>query len=182
MGRIIRNSIAYIRGFLYRFKVFFNSGRTIGLKVRIFLSAAIDFDRGANVVIESGVKIRERVNLSVRRNATLIINSKASIGMDNKIVCHDRIVIGEGTLLSPNVLVYDHDHFFDKQIGVHRKEFLSEPIEIGKNCWIGANTVILKGTKLGDNCVVGAGSIIKGSFPSNTLIVQKRFTEISEVR
>ena len=43
---------------------------------------------------------------------------------------------------------------------------------------IGANCVILRGTKIGDNCVVAAGSVIKGEFPANTLIYQKRETEI----
>ena len=46
--------------------------------------------------------------------------------------------------------------------------------EIGKNVWIGANTVILRGTKIGDNCVIGAGTIVKGDFPENSIIVQNR--------
>ena len=48
---------------------------------------------------------------------------------------------------------------------------------IGKNCWIGANTIILKGTIIGDNCVVGAGCVLKGKYPDSTIIIQKRITE-----
>ena len=36
--------------------------------------------------------------------------------------------------------------------------------------------MILRGTKLGDNCVVGAGCVIRGEYPDNTVIVQKRET------
>ena len=55
-------------------------------------------------------------------------------------------------------------------------------LKIGKNCWIGANTVILRGTVLGDNCVVGAGSVLKGHYESGSIILQKRETISKEVK
>ena len=69
------------------------------------------------------------------------------------------------------------NHLFDEKNGVQRKKFRSKPISIGKNCWIGANTVILKGTVIGDNCVIGAGSVISGVYGSGLVIVQKRIEE-----
>jgi acetyltransferase-like isoleucine patch superfamily enzyme len=44
------------------------------------------------------------------------------------------------------------------------------PIIIGDGCFIGSNSIILKGTNLGKNCVVGAGSVVYGSFPDNVII------------
>lgn len=44
------------------------------------------------------------------------------------------------------------------------------PIIIGDGCFIGSNSIILKGTNLGKNCVVGAGSVVSGSFPDNVII------------
>jgi acetyltransferase-like isoleucine patch superfamily enzyme len=43
------------------------------------------------------------------------------------------------------------------------------PIEIGKNVWIGANSVILKGIEIGDGGVVGAGSVVTKSIPANEI-------------
>ena len=57
-------------------------------------------------------------------------------------------------------------------------KFRTESIEIGSNVWIGANSVILKGSRIGDNVVVAAGSIVKGEVPSGTVLIQKRINEI----
>jgi len=41
---------------------------------------------------------------------------------------------------------------------------------IGKNCWIGANAVILPGVQLGNHVIVGAGAVVTKSFPENVVI------------
>lgn len=46
----------------------------------------------------------------------------------------------------------------------------SREIKIGKNCFIGCNSIILKGTVLGDGCVVGAGAVVTGKFEDNCVI------------
>lgn len=43
-------------------------------------------------------------------------------------------------------------------------------VETGAGCFLGANSIILKGTTLGKNVVVGAGSVVCGSFPDNVII------------
>ena len=43
-------------------------------------------------------------------------------------------------------------------------------IRIGKNCFLGCNSIILKGTVLGDGCVVGAGAVVAGIFEDNCVI------------
>jgi len=47
---------------------------------------------------------------------------------------------------------------------------LFAPIIIGNNCFIGINAILLPGTVLGDDTIVGAGAIVKGEFPSNSVI------------
>ena len=98
--------------------------------------------------------------VKVRKTGRLKIADGVSIGRWNSIVCHDSIRIGKNTILGPNVLIYDHDHAFNGGNGVEKKRFTTASIEIGDNCWIGANVVILKGTKIGNRCVVGAGCVL----------------------
>lgn len=46
----------------------------------------------------------------------------------------------------------------------------SKEIRIGKNCFLGCNSIVLKGTVLGDGCVVGAGAVVSGKFEENCVI------------
>ena len=43
------------------------------------------------------------------------------------------------------------------------------PILIDNGCFIG-NSIILKGITIGKNCVVGAGSVVSGNFLDNVII------------
>ena len=82
----------------------------------------------------------------------------------------DIITIGDNCVIASGVQIIDSNghkvHSLNRTIG--RDE--PKPINIGNNVWVGLNAIILKGTSIGNNSVVAAGSVVKGSFPSNTLI------------
>jgi len=73
-------------------------------------------------------------------------------------------------LFGENVNIYVHKHGSDS---LFREQGL-EPVSIGDNCWIGSNTVILKGVKIGLGVVVGAGTILSKNVPDNSIMYQKR--------
>ncbi|MDN3408132.1 MULTISPECIES: acyltransferase [unclassified Pseudoalteromonas] len=83
------------------------------------------------------------------------------------IQASEGLVIGEGTIWSFNVAIVSQGH--------NLKDFYkiphNDPIEIGKNCWIGANSTILPGVKLGNNTIVGANSVVTSSFPEGGVII-----------
>ena len=76
------------------------------------------------------------------------------------------IKIGDDTIFAPGVQIISANH--DPK-SLHQWIY-KDPIVIGKNCWIGANAVILPGVKLGDNVMVGAGAVVTKNFPSNCTI------------
>ncbi len=139
-------------------------------------STEISLDRGAKLSIGKMFKMRDGAKIRVRKGAECMIGKHTSVNSNNMIVCHAKVVIGNGVQFSPNVQIYDHDHDFRHSDGLNSNHFKTAPVIIGNNCWIGANTVILRGTTLGDNCIVGAGCVIKGEFPAGSVIVQKRET------
>lgn len=141
----------------------------------------ITMDPKAKLTIGKMFKMRDGAKIRVRNGAICSIGDNSSVSSNCIITCLEKVVIGNNVQLSPNVFVYDHDHDFRAEGGIGAKKYKTAPIEIGDNCWVGCNTVILKGTKLGDNCVVAAGSVIKGNYPAGSVIIQKRdFCEVKK--
>lgn len=77
------------------------------------------------------------------------------------------IYIGHGTYIAANVglITANHD-LYDLS-----KPTPGKDIKIGKNCWIGMNSVLLPGVTLGDHTIVGAGSIVTKSFPEGNCVI-----------
>jgi maltose O-acetyltransferase len=48
---------------------------------------------------------------------------------------------------------------------------LNKPITIGRECWIGAGTIIVAGVTIGDRTTIGAGSVVTKSIPPDVLAV-----------
>ena len=44
-------------------------------------------------------------------------------------------------------------------------------VSIGNNVYIGADVMILKGSKIGDNVIIGAKSLVSGDIPSDCIAV-----------
>ena len=129
---------------------------------------------GRKLKMHNGAKIR------VRKGGKLEIGKNFGMSNNCVVTAYDHIKIGDDVMLGPNVLIYDQDHDYHAEGGVAAMEFKTSPIVIGNNVWIGANTLILRGTTIGDNCVVGGGAVVRGTFPANSVIIQKRTTEVLE--
>ncbi|CBK79361.1 Bacterial transferase hexapeptide (three repeats) [Coprococcus catus GD/7] len=169
MLELVRNIVAIIRGNVLCF-VF---GIKHNVLIRFFPGIQITKESQGEILMEKGVMIGRNTIITVRNGAQLYMGKKSSLNADCKVICQKKICIGENTIFGPNVLIYDHDHVYDAD-GVKRNEFECDNVVIGNNCWIGAGTIILKGTNIGNNCVIAAGSVVKGRIPSGQLLVQKR--------
>lgn len=174
-----KNAVALLRGYWARGlkKAFHPASFSCGATIRIFNGVVLTLRDKGKIRFGKRVKIDARAVVA-SNGGEIIVGDNVGIGRNNMIVSLEKITIGDGTTLAPNVLIYDHDHEFDAQTGVKQREYRRSPVVIGKNCWIGANTVILRGTVLGDNCLVGAGCVLKGVFPNGSKIVQKRETTV----
>ncbi|WP_333658280.1 acyltransferase [Flavobacterium sp.] len=79
----------------------------------------------------------------------------------------NKIYIDDYTIFAPGVKIISANHD-KKNYNSHDKSV--PPIKIGKNCWLGANSVILPGVELGDNVIVAAGAVVTKSFSNNLVI------------
>lgn len=121
-----------------------------------------------------------RTVIIVGDGAELAIGSRVYFNEEAMISCKEHICIGDGCRFGPNVKVFDYDHQFDANHGVSAAH-VTAPVRIGKNCWLGANVVVLRGTQIGDNCVIGAGCVVKGNIPAGSLVTMRRDLNIRPI-
>lgn len=131
--------------------------------------------KGKNAQITIGTKSAVRRGAEIHAaNGLIRLGNNVFINRNSMLIAHKQITVDDGTTIGPGVYIYDHDH--DGNGG-----YVSEPVTIGKNVWIGAGTIILKGVNIGDGSVIAAGSVITKDIPSGTKIVQKRISEMKPV-
>lgn len=178
MRRILANIISVIHSFfrMLLLKIFNISNLDCYFLERLSPNVVFELEHKGRAYIGKRVRIHSGSKIKVRRGGKLYIGDEVKINYNCIIIAHDSIEIGSGTEFGPSVYVYDHDH--DYRSGLKTEKYKSSPVKIGKNCWIGANVIILQGTELGDNCVVAAGTVVRGKYPSNSLLYQQRKVEI----
>lgn len=118
----------------------------------------------------------------VTRAPGAVIEIGDNVGISGAtIYARKGIYIGENTCVGGNCKILDNDfHPIDVEErlrllnDVHGGDAAdlipTKEIHIGKNCFLGCNSIILKGTVLGDGCVVGAGAVVSGKFEDNCVI------------
>lgn len=161
---------------LYRLlvKIRYPTGRVpLGLSVLNWIVQRIFRVNGETpwpVHFTSQVNHPERITLG--KNAWLAFAKSGNC----YIQAYNGIHIGDDTIFAPGVKIISSNH---NPGDLHTWE-REDPIEIGCNCWIGANAVILPGVRLGDGCVVGAGSVVTKSFPAGSVLVGIPARDISK--
>lgn len=76
------------------------------------------------------------------------------------------IEIGKNVQITIGVKILTHGYDWSVLKGKYGEVLGSAgKVTIGDNCFIGMNTVILKGTTIGNNTIIGAGSVVTGGVP-----------------
>ena len=184
MNKYFRVSISAINGAGKGLLLKLMHGNNFKIKRGAIMSplSEISLDKGSVCNIGEHFKIRGGGRIRVRKNAKLDIKNNVFFNHNCMIVCQNKITIGDEVQFGPNVFLYDHDHDYKDENGLKSGKFKVGTIEIGNNVWIGANSIILRNTKIGNNCVIAAGSVIKGEFPDNTVVYQEENTNIKKYK
>lgn len=117
--------------------------------------------------------LSQRCIIVAKNGGKIIINE--GVGMSGcTIYSMESITIGRNTDIGSGCKIIDNDFHplpYSERYPVERLDLLKKrPVVIGEGCFLGANSIILKGTTLGKNVVVGAGSVVSGTFPDNVII------------
>lgn len=132
---------------------------------------------GNNVTIHSGsydIPIGYPVKTSFWTTGDGRIIIGDSCGISNATFCSmSCIKLGNNVLLGGGVKLYDTD-FHSLQYKIRRNidfdnDRKTKPIIIENDVFIGAGSIILKGTIIGEHSVIGAGAVVSGEIPPNQI-------------
>jgi galactoside O-acetyltransferase len=84
------------------------------------------------------------------------------------LVDDTHIYVGDYTEFGPGVIVATAAHPILPELREKVYQY-NVPVHIGRNCWIGAGSIILPGVTIGDNTIIGAGSIVTKDIPANVV-------------
>jgi acetyltransferase-like isoleucine patch superfamily enzyme len=105
-----------------------------------------------------------------------------------RIICDERVEIGDYALISWNVVIMDSDRL--PRDPISRRQRLEQlpratprhlaclsdvgasprPVRIGPNVWIGFDACILPGITIGEGAIVGAKSVVTGDVDAFTIV------------
>ncbi len=136
---------------------------------RISLSAKLYLYPGATLRVGRGVKVMYGCVLSVLPDATLELGDHSALNPGTFVYCADSIKIGTGARVAHYCSILDHDYAISSSGASFEEGKISSPVVIGKNVWLGAHVMVMKGVSIGDGAVIGAQSMVRRSVPDNTL-------------
>lgn len=81
------------------------------------------------------------------------------------------IVIGDDVSIAHAVTIMSTNHRFDRfDLPIKEQGVTAGPVEIGNDCWIGAQAVILAGVRIGPGSIVAANSVVTKDVPERTVV------------
>ena len=111
-------------------------------------------------------------DLTVECRGRLQVGNRVIFGHHCTVAVRNRITIGDDCMFAEMVSIRDHDHAFGDTTRPYREQgFVSAPVSIGRNVWLGAKVTVCKGVEIGDNSVVGANAVVTKDIPANSVAV-----------
>jgi len=191
----------YMRGTLHFLRckalspLFLNKKKVLlGSNVRFqsltnFLAASPE----SSISVGADSVIYEHARLEAYGSGNISVGASSILG-DTRIVSRAKITLGARTLTSWNVMIQDFDpHPLSQELRAQQVEKMAQDffprwtgktsltainwqaptqeIWMGDDVWLGAQSIILKGTRIGSGSIVAAGSVVTGGdFPERSLI------------
>jgi|GEM_PF-3874618 len=128
--------------------------------------------RGGKISIGDYAYVCRFVEFSVPAGGELVVADYVFIGRGVVISAHRRVAIGTHTMLGEYVSIHDNDHRLGPvEAPIAERGYVSDVLEVGPNCWVGAKAVLVRGSGMEENCVLGAGAVLTRILPAGTTAV-----------
>lgn len=149
--------------------------KRFGANIRIYrplkISGVRYIELGCNISIEEGAWITASP-LTNSLDSIIKIGNGTRIGHYSHIYGTKEIEIGQNVLIADRVYISDNSHAFSNPfIAILDQEILQlNAVTVGDGAWIGENACLI-GVKVGRNCVIGANSVVTRDIPDYSVAV-----------
>lgn len=135
---------------------------------------------GGSVRLSPYVKIMPQSMLvSLGGKGVIEIGERTEFSMYSRIGSKGYVKIGKDVLFGPNVFIADYNHEFSnplKPVLYQGVRFTPKPdgspnLLIDDGTWIGTNVAIVGNVHIGKNCVIGANSVVNKDIPDYSVAV-----------
>jgi acetyltransferase-like isoleucine patch superfamily enzyme len=163
--------IFFLQGFfcaLFYKIIYYN--KLCGYSYKVLYKGSISINKG-KLKLSDSFRARGGCHINIT-DGQVNIGSDVYFNYNVILTCREEISIGDNAMFGPGVMIFDHDHLVPiERFG--RNKYVSSKVSIGKNVWIGAGSIILKGVVIGDNAVIASGSIVTKDVPPDYILIQK---------
>ena len=124
---------------------------------------------GARVSLGHRIRMRKGLDVRVLSLAQGALRIGDNVFFNNwcTVDCQESIQIGDGTIFGPGCAVFDNDHDYTAEC--MSGNYVTSPVVIGKNVWLGAHVTVTRGVTIGDNVVVAANAVVTHDIPANCI-------------
>ena len=156
---------------------FFNKHKFKALGKRSMIYNPLKINGHQNIAIGENVTIQYKTWLAAmpltgNPNPILIIGDGTSIGHFNHIYATSSIEIGKKVLTADKVYISDNLHGYENINLPILEQAIKQTntVIIGDGSWLGENVCVI-GAKIGRNCVIGANSVVTKDIPAYCVAV-----------
>ncbi len=129
--------------------------------------AVITMRAGSRLETTGWVALGPGSQIIVAPGGNVVLGQGHHSSVGSVIICRSTITMGGDGGISWGSLVMDSNFH-----PVYRNEVpstIDEPIHIGEHVFVGARSVVLKGSRIGDGTIIAAGSVVSGEIAAGVL-------------
>lgn len=172
----------------------FDASAVVGEGVKLGLGARlVNLGESDDVRIEGPAAIRGI--LRAEAGGRIRIGRFVYVGDHALISARKSIDIGDATLLAHGVQIFDNNshpiQVYQREVQFRRMlgdkgvrvpmEIAAAEVHIGRNCWVGMNSLVMKGVTIGSASIVAAASVITSDVPSGVVVAGNPGRQVREL-
>ena len=150
----------------------------VGEQVSLGRFSSLIVPEDSTIVLGSRIWISDNCHIESVPGGSINIGSETSL--QSRCQIRGEVIIGNKVLLAPNVFISSGSHMYDYvpelTIREQDQKYLedkgrsySSPIQVGDDCWLGINVVVMPGVSIGSRCVIGANAVVTEDIPTDTV-------------